>query len=211
MKKNHKITEIQFKRNNIVKIFIDEKIFVETDNIVISNFDLYIGKEVSTEIVEKLRQKGDFSRAKIDVIRFLSYRPRSEREICIKLKRKNYPDITIKQTIAWLLEKNLLNDREFSKMWIKGRMANKPVGKIKIKKELEQKGINSNIIEDVIKNFFEKDTDELEVAHKFIENKRKSLKLKNIKLEPKKAINILKNRGFSYNVINSIYNDFFND
>jgi len=56
-----------------------------------------------------------------------------------------------------------------------------------------------------------KEVDELELAYQLVESKKNALKLKNIELEPKKIINMLKNRGFSYNVINNIYDDITNN
>jgi regulatory protein len=210
MKNNHKITDIQIKRNN-VKIYVDGEFLAESDSLIVSKFDLFIDKDVSDNIIDKLKQKAAFAKAKNDVIRFLSYRPRSEWEICNKLKKKNYSAITIKEIISWLKEKNLVNDREFSLMWIKDRMANKPLGKLKIKNELKKKGIKNSTIENIINIFFEKEVDELKLAYQLVESKKNALKLKNIELEPKKIINMLKNRGFSYNVINNIYDEITNE
>jgi regulatory protein len=210
MKNNHKITDIQIKRNN-VKIYVDGEFLAESDSLIVSKFDLFIDKDVSDNIIDKLKQKAAFVKAKNDVIRFLSYRPRSEWEICNKLKKKNYSAITIKEIISWLKEKNLVNDREFSLMWIKDRMANKPLGKLKIKNELKKKGIKNSTIENIINIFFEKEVDELKLAYQLVESKKNALKLKNIELEPKKIINMLKNRGFSYNVINNIYDEITNE
>jgi regulatory protein len=210
MNKAHKITDIQLKRN-IVKIYVDNNFFVETESVILSDFDLYIGKDISNEIIDNIRKKEAFRKAKNDVIRFLSYRFRSEWEVVNKLKRKKYSTNTINEIIHWLKEKELINDREFSLMWIKDRMANKPLGKLKIKKELRQKGIKENIIDNVISIFFEKEEDELEIAYQLIERKKHALKLKNIKLEPKYIISMLKNRGFSYSVINNIYDKIIND
>jgi regulatory protein len=210
MSNNHKITDIKVNKNN-VKIFLDDEVLVETDSLIVSKLDLFVGKEINDNIVDKLKQEATFAKAKNDVIRFLSYRPRSEWEIYNKLNIKKYSVITIKKIISWLKEKNLINDREFSLMWIKERMANKPLGKLKIKNELRKKGITDSVIENIINDFFEKEVDELELAYQLVESKKNALKLKNIELEPKKIINMLKNRGFSYNVINNIYDDIINN
>jgi len=209
MKKNQKITDIQVKKNKINrrKLYIDHELFIEIDDIIISELDLYIGKEVTNELIEKIQQKEALTKAKNDAIRFLSYRPRSEWEISNKLKNKKYPIFIIEETIHWLKEKNLINDRQFSLMWIKDRLTNKPLGKLRIRKELYNKGIDSDIIESTVNSFFKKDEDELELAYQLIERRRNSLRLKNVQLEPQKIINLLKNRGFSYYVINHIYDD----
>lgn len=209
MKKNQKITDIQVKKNNINrrKIYIDYELFIEIDDFIISELDLYIGKEVSNELIGKIQQKEALTKAKNDAIRFLSYRPRSEWEISNKLKNKKYPIFIIEEIIYWLKEKNLINDRQFALMWIRDRLTKKPLGKLKIRKELYNKGIDSEVIESTVNSFFKKDEDELELAYQLIERRKNSLRLKNVQLEPQKIINLLKNRGFSYYVINHIYDE----
>jgi regulatory protein len=207
MKKNQKITDIQVKKNNINrrKLYIDNMLFIEIDDVIISELDLYIGKEVTNELIDKIQKKETFTKAKNDAIRFLSYRPRSEWEISNKLKNKKYPIFIIEETIYWLKEKNLINDRQFSLMWIRDRLTNKPLGKLRIRKELYNKGIDSEIIESTVNSFIKTDEDELELAYQLIERRRNSLRLKNVQLEPQKIINLLKNRGFSNYVIKHIY------
>jgi len=209
MKKNQKITDIQVKKNNINrrKLYIDNELFIEIDDVIISELGLYIGKEVTDELIVKIQQKETFARAKNDAIRFLSYRPRSEWEISNKLKNKKFPIFIIEETIYWLKDKDLINDRQFAMIWIKDRITNKPLGKLKIRKELYNKGIDNEIIESTVNVFFKKDEDELELAYQLIERRKNSLRLKNVQLEPQKIINLLKNRGFSYYVINHIYDD----
>lgn len=209
MKKNQKITDIQVKKNNINrrKLYIDNELFIEIDDLIISDLDLYVGKEVTDELIEKIQQKEALTKARHDTIRFLSYRPRSEWEISNKLKKKKYPIFIIEKTIYWLKEKNLINDRQFALIWIKDRLTNKPLGKLRIRKELYNKGIDSEVIESTVNSFFKNDEDELELAYQLIERRKNSLRLKNVQLEPQKIINLLKNRGFSYYVINHIYDD----
>ncbi len=209
MNKNRKITDIKVKNNNIRrrKIYIDNELFIETDDVIVSELDLYIGKDVTDHLIESIQQKEALTKAKNNSIRFLSYRPRSEWEIINKLKNKKYSKGIIEKTIHWLKEKKLINDQEFSLMWIKDRLTNKPMGKLKLRKELYNKGIDRNIVESTINAFFEKEEDELELAYQLVSRKKHSLRLKNIKLEPKNIINLLKNRGFSYHVINHIYDE----
>jgi len=209
MKKNRKITDIQVKHNNHKRrnIHIDHQLFIEIDDIIVSELDLYIGKEVTDDLIYSIKQKEELTKAKNDSIRFLSYRPRSEWEIKNKLQDKKYQSEIIEKTIRWLKEKNMVNDQEFSRMWIKDRLTKKPLGKLSLQKELINKGISRELIENTIHSFFEKEEDELELAYQLIRQKKDSLQLKNIQLEPKKIINLLKNRGFSYRVIDHIYEE----
>jgi len=101
MKKYRKITDIQVKNNNIKrrKIYIDQQLFIEIDDTIVSELDLYIGKEVTDHLIDIIQQKEALTKAKNDSIRFLSYRPRSEWEIKNKLKDKKYQSEIIEKTI----------------------------------------------------------------------------------------------------------------
>lgn len=210
MKKQRKITEIRLKNSNPTKrlIYIDNDFFIETDDIIVSEMDLFKDKIISENLANTLIEKTLLKKAKNDSIRFLSYRPRSEWEIINKLKNKKYPQIVIENVVEWLKEKDFVNDINFSNTWIKHKLDNNPIGRLKIKNELKNKGIDKRIIENTINNFLSNDDDELKLAYQFIKKKRDSLKFKNVELDNKKIINLLKSRGFSYNIINQIYNEY---
>ncbi len=211
MNENYQITDIKVKKNNINKIqlFVNDQLFIETDDNILRKLDLYIGKIVSKKVLDSLEQQNEVSKARNDAIRFLSYRPRSEWEVRKKLEEKKYQHDIIEDAIYWLKDENLVNDWEFSWQWLKYQVNKKPAGKIKLKNELYKKRINREIIESVIDSFFEKDNDELELAYQLIEKKSNSLQSKNIKLEPQKVLNLLKSQGFSPQIIQKIYEEKF--
>jgi len=85
-------------------------------------------------------------------LRFLSYRPRSEKEVRDKLKTKQVEPQIIEKIIAKLKEKKFLNDEEFARGWIENRIRFKPRSLRLIKIELKQKGIVEDIIDKMIKD-----------------------------------------------------------
>ncbi len=82
-----------------------------------------------------------------NAIRFLSYRPRSEKEVRDNLLKKKASSEIIEQVIRWLKEQRFLNDEEFARWWVEQRTSFKPKGARIIKLELKQKGIAQDIIE----------------------------------------------------------------
>jgi regulatory protein len=75
----------------------------------------------------------------------LKFRLRSRKELSCRLKRKNFPHPIIEKTLDFLEEKNFLNDRQFARSWIEGRLK-KPYGAKRIRQELKLKGIGEDII-----------------------------------------------------------------
>jgi len=83
-------------------------------------------------------------------INFLSYRPRTEKEIREKLNQKNAPPEITNQVIAFLKQNNFLNDADFAAQWIQTRQNFRIKSKKAIKMELLKKGINPETIEQAL-------------------------------------------------------------
>ena len=71
---------------------------------------------------------------------------RSKKEIKDYLKRKEYDDIDIKNTISRLEKNNLINNKEYARAYIIDRINLSNDGPNKIKKDLIHEGIEEEII-----------------------------------------------------------------
>ena len=85
-------------------------------------------------------------------LHFLTFRPRSEKEIKDYLKKKKADDLTSVRIIENLKKNKFLDDLEFAKWWVEQRTKIKPRADRIIKFELLQKGIAKEIIDDMIQN-----------------------------------------------------------
>src|SRR3989344_9126843 len=134
-------------------------------------------------------------------LRFLSYRPRSEKELRDKLKKKKTSGEIINKIILRLKENNFINDEEFVKWWIEQRTTFKPRSLRLIKMELKQKGIDAELIDSVIQNSEFRIQNDLELAKKLIEKKKE--KWRNLTREKKfqKLSRFLASKGFNYDII----------
>lgn len=81
--------------------------------------------------------------------RYLSYRPRSEAEIRHMLKRRRFADQVAEQTVAKLKEQELSDDAAFARFWRDNRLAFRPKSKRLIQKELREKKVAPEIVEQV--------------------------------------------------------------
>ena len=82
-------------------------------------------------------------------LRLLKYRPRSERELCRRLKRRGLSQAAINEAIRFLKETGLVDDREFARAWVESR-SKKPLGAYRLRRELRVKGVDKEIIEKAI-------------------------------------------------------------
>lgn len=90
-------------------------------------------------------------------LRYLSYRPRSVREVKTFLQKaakskslahEHIDDAIIESILARLQEQKFIDDNEFAKWFIDQRNRVKPTGERLLKMELKQKGIDAEIIDE---------------------------------------------------------------
>jgi len=156
----------------------------------------------------KLKNKNptDFQKTLDKVYRFLSLRPRSEKEVAGYLKKRKISSSDFEKIFKILKEQKLVDDLEFVKWWIEQRETFKPKGKIALRTELKQKGIAEEIIEKTLAQI-----DEESLAKKALEKKVKAYH----RLSPeeffRKVSQFLSYRGFSWETIEKVAKKFEND
>lgn len=127
--------------------------------------------------------------------RLLKYRPRSEHELRQRLKRRGFSDSIITETLIFLKDKGLVDDLEFARIWVESRIK-KPLGIHRLKQELRIKGIDKNLIEQVIERVGSRYNEE-ETIGNLIQRRMERLR----HIEPAKAKRriflYLLRRGFS--------------
>jgi len=166
--------------------------------------DIYTGKKLSDQEIEKIILEDVTIRGKEYLLRLLSRRIYSRYEISRKLNSKGYSENIIANLFLWLENNNYINDELFAEMWVQFRLQNKPIGRYKLNQELRIKGIKQDIIQKAIDKTY-KGIDELALARNLIKEKIVSSEIKNIRIDPKKIYNLLLRRGFSIEISKNIY------
>jgi regulatory protein len=96
---------------------------------------------------------------------------------------------------------DFLDDRKFAVWWVEQRLAFRPKSKLSLKFELKGKGIDENLIKEVL---FETKVDEVKLAKDLIEKKRyKWEKLDNFEAR-RKMSEFLARKGFNWEIIRKI-------
>jgi regulatory protein len=147
-------------------------------------------------------------------LRFLSFRPRSEKEIIDYLKKKssfakasegqarNELESIINAVIKKLKEHKFLNDKEFVKWWIEQRTKIKPRSSRFIKFELKQKGINYELIDEGLS---QSDETDFEKAKKLAEKRMpRYSKIEEKRKIYEKLFRFLSSKGFDYDTIKQV-------
>ncbi len=146
--------------------------------------------------------------------RFVSYRPRSEKEIHDFLQKKlkawkTAGQVTIEKVINRLREYEYVNDEKFASWWIAQRANFRPKGRRLLEMELRQKGISKEVVEAA---FLDQNTglepyDELEAAKQAISGKIALWRRLAPPERARKAYGFLGRRGFSTSTIRRVVDE----
>ncbi len=131
------------------------------------------------------------------VYRLLSFRDRSEKEIRDYLRGKTENP---EQIINQLKEQGLINDERFAEEWVESRRRSRKLGMRVIKQELMQKGIDKELINRIM-NLNLRIKNEEEVAKEALQKKKIEIR--------QKAINYLMRKGFDYEVVKEVVDNFW--
>ena len=127
---------------------------------------------------------------------YLSYRPRSEAEIRHYLHRRRFADEVAEKAIGQLREQNLSDDFAFAQFWTENRLSFRPKSKRLIKKELRDKKVSAEIIEQVTE-----DIDDEEIAYKLGSSRMPALAHLDYPDFYRRLSSYLTYRGFNYEVV----------
>lgn len=200
------------KKKERFNIFINDKFALSANLETILNYNLKVGTLISEAKIQEISSGERLFKLTDLATNYLSYRPRSVKEVqnylAAKIAKlegikfgqaKESPQIS--SIIAKLKRYNLLDDREFAAWFVKSRIKSQPKSPTYIKMELRAKGIDQDIIEKVLAGPYS----EVKLAKRAIVKKLKIWQ----KLSPldfkKKLYSYLASRGFSYETIKVVF------
>jgi regulatory protein len=119
---------------------------------------LEVGQVLSESKIGELQAADKLEAAYQTALNFLSFRLRSENEVRSNLLKHNFSEEVILAVLARLNRNGLVDDRKFAQTWVENRSEFRPRSCFALKVELHQKGIDEEVIEEVLNSL---DEDEL--------------------------------------------------
>jgi len=132
-------------------------------------------------------------------LKLLRYRQRSEMEMLHSLQKKGFSEEIITGTLNRLKANKLLDDNQFACNWVTYRLTIHPVGRIRLKYELQQHGIPSSLAEDVVTAVLSEEA-EL-VAASGLAQRYRQRKGETASHYYQRLVRFLQQRGFSRTII----------
>lgn len=160
---------------------------------------LRIGQHLTEADIEKLKIADSQETAKQAAIRFIEYRPRSTAEVRRRLRQKGFDEAAIDHAIERLQAVELLDDLAFARYWVDQRETFKPRSQMALRQELQQKGVNRDIIDEAIAP-----VDDMTSARRLAQ--KQAPRWHNLEEEAFRAkmASYLQRRGFPYDIIKQV-------
>ncbi|MGD1008496.1 MAG: regulatory protein RecX [Ignavibacteriaceae bacterium] len=190
-KKNEKNVTITFENGE--RLYLAYDVFLKNG--------LKKNDEFSESRFSFLVEENQLFHLKQKAFHYLGRRLHSSYELKLKLKRKGYKQELIEQVIEELINGNYVNDYEFASLFADENIGNKLWGRKKLEAELFKKGIDRNIISQIINEKFSTGS-ELDQALELGRKKIKSLLSRGIdngKLKIR-LVSFLQTKGYDYEI-----------
>lgn len=202
-----KITAIEPQKKNPsrVSIYLDGEFSFGLSRIVAAW--LKVGQLLSEEKANRLIAEDAREVAMQRALHFLSFRPRSSREVKAFLEKHEIPEDVIDFTLQRLQETNLLNDTQFAQNWVESRKIFRPKSRKFLAFELRQKGLQDELIQQILQENVDESALALDAARKY-ERKLQGLTWQNYR---QKLTGFLGRRGFSYEISAPVVRTLWNE
>ena len=196
------ITSAVKHKNNpdMISIYIDNKYAFSIPNEEYLRLNLYERTELSEEEVKKIREEINIRAATQNGIRMLYSKDRTEYEMRQNLIRKGFDEDTAEGAVMQLKSMGYINDRLYAHKYISDRIKLKPKSKKALMYELQKKGIDREIIAEVLDEF---EMDESIIAYRIARTKFNKYDISDPLIQ-KRIFSFLAHRGFSNEIINDV-------
>jgi regulatory protein len=185
--------KVQKKNPDRVSVYLDGRFAFGLPAIVAAR--LKVGQTLSDAEIEALQVEGNEEKEYNRALDYLSYRPRSRREIELYLQKRGVPETQIEAIAGRLERAGLLDDEAFARFWVENRERFRPRGLRALRYELRNKGVSDEII-----NLALESVDAQESAYRSAAKKARQLSGQDQRTFYRKMIAFLSRRGFAYEV-----------
>jgi regulatory protein len=194
-----KVTAIRAgkRQHQRVNLFLDGHFVLSLGTETAVKENLRVGQELSQDRIEVLVRLDGRQRCLEAALRYLDYRPRSEAELRERLSGRGFDDDSIETALKRLKQQALVNDTAFARFWRDNRQSFRPRSRWLTTRELRQKGIASDIIEQVVATIDDEDS-----AYRAATAKLRRMPPTDYQGFRRRLGDYLKRQGFSYEVIN---------
>lgn len=181
--------------NNHSEILIYEELVLK--------YDLLLKKNISDKELEKIKKENSLLEGYYEVLKYLTRKMRSRKEVDDFLKRKEYSKECRDFVLGKLEKEGYVNDQKFLEAFLHDQLSLTLNGPVKIKKELEKLGIlDYSLLNEISDKVWQ------ERILKIVKKREGIQKKESEKLFKKKLIMYIYAYGYSMSMIESILENY---
>ncbi len=110
------------------------------------------GDTLDAADLRRIQADDALASARASAVNYLSYRPRSSREVRDHLTRKGYAEPIARQVVDRLVELRLIDDAAFARMFLRDRLKRGRSGEVLLRQELIGRGIARAIADQALRD-----------------------------------------------------------
>lgn len=197
---------IKYKKmgNGKYKVELDDGTFLLLYEDVILKYQLLLSKKIDSDLINEINKDNMISDVYFTALSSIKSRMKSINDLREFLLRKEYPSDMVDDAINKLINQGYLNDEMFVKSFINNQIITTSNGPYKIKKELLDKKISSDIIDNNLDLF--SDEEQINRIEKIINKKIKTNNSRGGYILRTKLYNDLITLGYASEFINRVLN-----
>ncbi len=121
---------------------------------VMERSGIHVGDTVTAKDLARLQEDDTKWRIRQAALHLLSYGPRTEQELRVRLRSKDFPHALVEWCLRLLEEQGLIDDRAFALAYVLSRIRLRPRGRFRLSQELREKGVSAEVAEQAIDQAF---------------------------------------------------------
>lgn len=181
----------------MVELSDGETIFLNIETVM--KFNLRKGIDIPDEAVLEIKHTDQLRKARERALYLLDYRDYCFVELYKKLEA-NYDEEVCLEVLNWLCENGLVNDRRYATRLGEKLVVTKGFGYYRAKQEMLMKGLDRELVEEVLSEY---DEDTLSRLEELVDKKYLH------KITDEKSLNRVKNalvrQGYTYSDVNAVF------
>jgi len=194
------VTKVEAVTKTKYRVYLDDEFAFVLYKGELSRYKITVGEIIAEETYDEIRKEVILKRAKLRALHLLNAMGRTEAQLRQKLLQNDYTNDIVEEVIHYVKAFGYINDIEYARSYVMNRKDKKSKKELYI--QLAQKGISSEIIEDIFEECYDSDTAK-EAILSIINKKKYNLDTSDLK-EKHKIMTYLTRKGFKYEDIRRV-------
>ncbi|MFB6271315.1 MAG: regulatory protein RecX [Salinibacter sp.] len=203
--------EAQVHNDDRVSVYLDGEFAFGLHEDLVVKHGLREGRTLTPDEIRDIEGDEEYVNAKQKALDYLAYKPRTEEEVRRKLQQRDVSRSVIEDVIARLYELEYLDDESYARDYAHNRFSSKKYGPVRIRRELEDRGVDRHLAERAVDDLFE-NVDATAAAWTHAEKRWPRLEdEEDPRRRRQKMYRYLRRRGFTSDTIRSILDELERD